>query len=158
MTHHLSDNGFVYNETCIKCTCTLIYIYIYISIIVHMYIYMCVYIYATPLNLCFRSCDPAWRHTAMLQWFEQRRRQVLLMTRPRWWVAVRNKMTCCFLAMISIQKSTDKVVYDNYPLHPFWPLFMWSKATVTRGFCVDFEKWASRLFSWRRWWMTSVQT
>ena len=117
------------------------------------------HIYATPpQNLCFRSCDPAWRHTAMLQWFEQRRRQVLLMTRPRWWVAVRNKMTCCFFAMISIQKSTDKVVYDNYPLHLFWTLFMWSKATVTRGFCVDFEKWASRLFSWRRWWMTSVQT
>ena len=123
--------------------------FIYVDVYVCVYNkYIYIYICYPPQNLCFRSCDPAWRHTAMLQWFEQRRRQVLLMTRPRWWVAVRNKMTCCFVAMISIQKLTDKVVYDNYPLHLFWTLFVWSKATVTRGFCVDFEKWASRLFSW----------
>ena len=64
--------------TPIKSIC--IYIYICVHTYIHTYIYdMSIYIYATPpQNLCFRSCDPAWRHTAMLQWFEQRRRQVLL--------------------------------------------------------------------------------
>ena len=35
-----------------------------------------------------------------------------------------NDMFVVFFAMISIQKSTDKVVYDNYPLHLFWTLYI----------------------------------
>ena len=158
MTHHLSDNGFVYNETCIKCTCTLIYIYIHINNHTYVYIYVYIYIYATPPEPMFqklRPCLKAYCHVAMI-WAKKTAGAVddtakMMSSSPK-----QNDML--FFAMISIQKSTDKVVYDNYPLHLFWALFMWSKATVTRGFCVDFEKWASRLFSWRRWWMTSVQT